>query len=162
MRKRVFEGASGSSLSGGETQDERTFLHYFRHILENERFRNPSFVGWDAVRREKERLRQVQQAGAMAGGSVPLPLPAAGSGDGLVDGATPCSALTRVRDGSSDDHEEAGNREKDGKDDEMVDVAEEIDEKPPADRKLSNGKEEEGKEQDDGNESLEEVQKGPP
>lgn len=57
VRKRVFEGASATSLPGGETNDERTFLHYFRHILENERFRNPEFVGWEGVRRERERER---------------------------------------------------------------------------------------------------------
>lgn len=53
---------------GGETQDERTFLHYFRHILENERFRNPGFVGWEAVRAERER-RAKMQADVVGGGS---------------------------------------------------------------------------------------------
>jgi hypothetical protein len=83
VRKRVFEGASASNLLGGETQDERTFLRYFRHILENERFRNPGFVGWDAVARENERERrmqmqmQVQQPPSIAavGGSQAPPLP---------------------------------------------------------------------------------------
>ena len=57
VRKRVFEGAPESSLPGGETQDERTFLHYFKHILENDRFRNPGFVGWEAFRRDSEMRR---------------------------------------------------------------------------------------------------------
>jgi Forkhead domain/FHA domain len=58
VRHRVFEGASASSLPGGETEDERTFLHYFKHILANDRFNNQGFVGWEAVRVEKERQRQ--------------------------------------------------------------------------------------------------------
>jgi Forkhead domain/FHA domain len=61
VRNRVFEGATASSLPDGETQDERTFLHYFRHILENERFRNPVFVGWKAVSAERERVRRSEE-----------------------------------------------------------------------------------------------------
>lgn len=84
VRKRVFEGASSSSLVGGETQDERTFLHYFRHILENERFRNPGFVGWEAVRAERERRSRsggMIQSAPVYGGQAPVLGLRGGSGE---------------------------------------------------------------------------------
>jgi Forkhead domain/FHA domain len=91
VRQRVFDGASGSSLPGGETQDERTFLHYFRHILENERFRNPGFVGWEAVRRkrEEERMMNVAVAGLQQTSNV-----------GMVGGLLPTSAAMGLRGGN--------------------------------------------------------------
>ena len=109
VRKRVFEGASGSSLPGGETQDERTFLHYFRHILENEMFRNPGFVGWEAVGREKERGRRVQMQT-----QVPQPPAVAGAVSGQ---APPPPATMGLRGGS-------GGEEEDGDEDEAGVAAE--------------------------------------
>ncbi len=98
VRKRVFDGASGSSLVGGETQDERTFLHYFRHILENERFRNPGFVGWEGVRRENERLTKMAQEGREGGNGVV-------NGGQALDSSLPPSATVGLRGGSGGDDE---------------------------------------------------------
>jgi Forkhead domain/FHA domain len=121
VRNRVFEGASASSLAGGETQDERTFLHYFRHILENERFRNPGFVGWEAVRAERERERQrqamalvAQQQNGLLNGEVSRMVGSAALRDGL-DGhaqgqASPPTVVGRLRGG--------GGREDTGAEDE--------------------------------------------
>ncbi|ERF72453.1 hypothetical protein EPUS_07910 [Endocarpon pusillum Z07020] len=123
VRKRVFEGANGSSLVGGETQDERTFLHYFRHILENERFRNPGFVGWEAVRREKERLtKMAPEGGAGAGVGAKG---GGGAGAGAVAGvqaqapaSNPTNTMVELGGGSGGDEGEGtrgdqGSAEKD-------------------------------------------------
>ena len=131
VRQRVFEGADGSSLPGGETQDERTFLHYFRHILENERFRNPGFVGWEAVRREKESQSQVQVKMQMPPGGVGAEQAGPGEqqrvssvaavGGGQAQGPfTPSSGPTIGLEGRSDGDQAGGteHEDKDGDEDE--------------------------------------------
>lgn len=88
VRRRVFEGENASTLAGGETDNERTFLHYFKHILENDTFRNPGFLGWEAVRREKERVKAEKAAKEKEGTDKGVAGKADGGGDEVTEKAT--------------------------------------------------------------------------
>jgi Forkhead domain/FHA domain len=127
VRKRVFEGANVSSLPGGETQDEKTFLHYFNAILQNEKFRNPGFVGWEAVMKEKERYARMQQQsqggiGGRGAGEQRMSPYVVSSGRQAQAQATDSAPMAsregsggREEEGDGDeDEDEANNREKDG------------------------------------------------